>query len=49
VPLGTRAIGISVACQDELISGDDFLEAGTQLCVSQSHLITHFLPLETGK
>jgi len=49
VPLCIRAIGICVACQDEFISGGDFLEAGTQLCVGQSHLVTHFLPLEAGK
>jgi hypothetical protein len=37
------------ARQDELVSGGNFLEAGAQLCVSQSHLVTHFLPLETGQ
>src|SRR6516162_6000767 len=47
--LRTREIGVSVACQDELISGGDFLEAGTQLCVGQFHLVPHFLPLETGQ
>src|SRR6516164_10665024 len=47
--LRIRVIGISVARQDELVSGGDFLEAGTQLCVGQFHLVTHFLPLETGQ
>jgi hypothetical protein len=49
VLLRTRVSGVSIARQDELISGGDFSETGTQLCVGQSHLVAHFLPLETGK